>query len=158
MTHRIIAGLLLLLASAALASPTAPDLHIEDASVLGMGEVRQLRIEGRFHFDDLVQVAYPFQLVAYTDGGHYVRYDLSGTAYTGVEPALGSHLDLKDATILLSSGDEAPDAGVVAITKTTLDLSLPASLPPGRVTVQIFVEDQGRIVFSNARTAREDAP
>ena len=145
-----------LLASSSFASPTAPDLEIRSASLLEVGAIRQLSLVGSFHYDDLVQVAYPFQLVVYTESGHFVLYDLSGGTYTGEDPGIGDGIDLHDAQRLLRHRGRKADAGVVSMTPDALGLRLPATLPRESLTVQIFVEDQGRIVFSNTRRVVEE--
>lgn len=150
--RRIIMAPLLVLASAAFASPTAPDLFLRGAEVLSLGAQRQLRVEGSFHYADLVQFGYPFQLVAYTEGGHFVRYDLSGTVYEGVAAPLGASLDAGDVAALLAESRPVAIEPVVSITDRALDLRLPWGLPAGPLTIQIFVEYQGEILFSNPVT------
>ena len=154
--HRLLPILIVALASAATASPTSPDLLIRDASLITLGGVRQLHLEGTFHYEDLVQVAYPFQLVVYTQSGHYARYDLSGATYTGRKPSIGDGIDPVEATLLLRSRGRKAAAGVVSLRPDAIDLRLPEDLPDAPLSVQIFVEDQGRIVFSNALAVSEE--
>ena len=150
--RRIIMAPWLVLAGAAFASPTSPDLFLRGAEVLSLGAQRQLRVEGGFHYADLVQFGYPFQLVAYTEGGDFVRYDLSGAVYAGVAASLGASLNEDDVAALLAAGRPVAVDPVVSMTNRALDLRLPQGLPAGPLTIQIFVEYQGQTLFSNPVT------
>lgn len=155
--HRLLPILIAAVSSVALASPTSPTLLIDEASVIELGGKRQLHLEGSFHYDDLVQVAYPFKLLVYTAAGEYACYDLSGGTATGQETYLVDGLDADEAPLLMPCPGKKAKVGVVSMAPNAIDFRLPDDLPHAPLTVQIFVEDQGRIVFSNARLVTEES-
>jgi hypothetical protein len=141
----------LALASAAAATPTDPTLALTGAAAAGGAFGRMLRVEGSFHGDDLVQLAWPLQLLVRVSGGGtaYVRYDLSGGAVTGSAAALADGLQAGDVPGLLGQGTAAPDARVLFVGPGRLDVALPQAFPGGAAEAQLFVVYEGEAILSN---------
>ena len=154
--HLVAQAALLVIASAVWASPTDPTLLLDDAVVTSGGSVRQLRVSGEFHFDDLVQVAYPFQLVVVGTDGAYVRYPMGGGAVAGVAPELLDGIDALEAQALLNGGQPALDAGLLSLRRGAMELTLPGQLPAGPLTVQLYVIESDGVVFSNVLAVTEE--
>ena len=148
-----VAGLLALSPASAAAGPTDPTLVISDAFGT-QGALRVLAIVGTFPSDDLVQSAYPLQLLvrSQTDGVSYVRFGLSDRGYVGMEPALADGLDASDVPGLLAAGTPDTAAVVVGLDPTRVTVVLPPGFPAGSVEVQFFVLEPGETVpvLSNA--------
>jgi hypothetical protein len=140
-----------LLAPPGATTPTDPTLAIADVATHGDGGPRLLRIDGSFQALDLVQLAWPLQIVVRetTVGTGYVRYDVVTGPVTGNAPALADGLDAADVPGLLASGSPSPDGAVVFLGVTRLELLLPATFPAGPAEVQFFVVDEGEAVLSN---------
>jgi len=94
---------------------------------------RTLRLAGEFPADDLVQLAYPLQVLVRDTGPSavYIRFDLSAHAVTGVAPELADGLDADEAIALLSRGtaiDEAEELFVVEAGQPILSNPFPFDL------------------------------
>lgn len=112
---------------------------------------RVVRIDGSFHAQDLVQLAYPLQILVRI-GTQYVRYDLSSGAVSGVAAELADGLQADEAEDLLTQGAPAAGARVLFLGLGRIELALPASFPAGTGQAQLFVIDEGEVVLSNALT------
>jgi hypothetical protein len=137
------------LAEAALATPTDPTLALTAADFAGGAIHRVVRVDGSFQAQDLVQLAYPLQVLIHA-GASYVRYDLSAGAFTGTAAELADGLQAGEAPGLLTKGTAADDAQVLFLGLGRLEVSLPAAFPSGPAAVQMFVIDEGETVLSNA--------
>jgi hypothetical protein len=139
------------LASAAAATPTDPTLALTTASAATGTLTRTLRVEGAFQAEDLVQLAYPIQLLVRetTTGTSYVRYDLSGGAVTGTSAALADGLQAGEAEALLTQGTSAPSARVLFLGLGRLDVTLPTGFSSGPAEAVLFVLDAGEVILSN---------
>jgi hypothetical protein len=138
-----------LCASSALATPTDPTLVLTGAASATGDFARVVRVDGSFHAQDLVQIAYPLQLLVHA-GATYVRFDLANGAVSGVAPALADGLQAGEAEALLAQGTPAPAARLLALGLGRLEVTLPASFPAGAAEVQLFVIDEQEAVLSNA--------
>jgi len=134
---------------AALATPTDPTLILTAAASAAGDGGRVLRIDGSFHAQDLVQLAYPLQVLVRM-GTAYVRFDLADGAVTGSAPELADGLQAGEAQGLLGAGTPAPDARVLFLGLGRLEMALPASFPAGAAEAQLFVIDEGEAILSNA--------
>jgi len=132
----------------ALATPTDPTLVLTAAASAAGGAGRVLRVDGSFHAQDLVQLAYPLQVLVRA-GTLYVRFDLSDGAVIGSAPQLADGLQADEAEALLDEGAPAPDARVLFLGLGRLELALPASFPAGPAEAQLFVIDEGEAILSN---------
>jgi hypothetical protein len=137
------------LAGGALATPTDPTLALTGAGFAGGAIHRVVRVDGSFQAQDLVQLAYPLQVLVHA-GASYVRYDLSAGAFTGTAAELADGLQAGEAPGLLTKGTAAADAQVLFLGLGRLEVSLPATFPAGPAAVQMFVIDEGETVLSNA--------
>jgi hypothetical protein len=149
------------LAPRALATPTDPTLALTSASAATGALHRAVRVDGSFHAQDLMQIAYPLQLLIRetSAGTGYLRYDLPGTAVTGTSAALADGLQAGEAQALLAGGAPAPGAEVLFLGLGRLEVLLPASFPAGPAEVQLFVIDEGETILSNPLPiVVEDAP
>ena len=145
-------GLLVLGASAPVATGTGTDPTLAlSAVVVEVGTTtRAVRLTGEFPADDLVQLAWPLQVLIHEAGGpRYVRYDLSDAAFSGLAPGLADGLDSTEAMVLLVEGAPSPDARVLFLGAGRIELLLPASFPSGGAVVQMFVLDEGEPILSN---------
>ena len=131
-------------------TPTDPTLAISDASALGKGGPRLLRIEGAFQALDLVQLEWPLQILVRetTTGTTYVRFDVVLGPFSGDASELANGLDPADVPGLLAAGTPA-DGDVVFLGERRLEVLLPVSFPAGPAEVQLFVVDEGDVVLSN---------
>jgi len=147
----VLAAAFILLAWPAASTPTDPTLAIAEAASHGDGGPRLLRIDGSFQALDLVQLAWPLQILVRetTAGTSYVRYDLVTGPLTGNAPGLADGLDPADVPGLLASGSPSPDGAVVFLGLTRLEVLLPTAFPAGPAEVQLFVVDEGEAVLSN---------
>jgi hypothetical protein len=151
----LLLGAGLALAAAAAATPTDPTLALTAAAAAAGAQgtaVRTLRIEGSFQADDLVQLAWPLQLLVRetTSGTSYVRYDLAGGAVTGTSAALADGLQAGEVPTLLQQGTPAPSARVLFLGLGRLDVALPSGFPGGPAEASLFVVDEGQTILSNA--------
>jgi len=130
---------------------TDPFLALTGVSVEVGATARVVRLEGDFLTDDLVQLAYPIQILIRETalGASYVRYDTSLGAFTGVAPELLDGLAPEEASALLSQGSPSPDAKIVFLGSGRIELLLPASFPAGGAEVQLFVLETGQVILSN---------
>jgi len=130
---------------------TDPTLALTGVSVEVGATVRAVRLEGEFPADDLVQLAYPLQILVRetAPGSRYVRYDASLGAFTGVAPELSDGLAPDEALALLGQGSPSSDAKIVFLGSGRIELVLPALFPPGAAEVQLFVVEAGEVVLSN---------
>ncbi|MBW2315944.1 MAG: hypothetical protein JRH10_17375 [Deltaproteobacteria bacterium] len=110
-----------------------------------------VQLEGSFPDADLVQLAYPLQIVVRetTSGAGYIRFDLSGAAVIGSAAELADGLDPDEALALLGQGSPEPDAQLVHLGLRRLEVLLPASFPAGGAEAQLFVVDEGEVILSN---------
>jgi hypothetical protein len=133
------------------ATGTDPDLALTHVVCSSGENVRVVRLEGHFPADDLVQLAYPLQVLIREigPGTRYVRYDLSATAVRGDAPELADGLDPSEVADLLAQGNPAPKAVVAFMGVGRLDLVLPGSLPAGPAEAQLFVLENADPVLSN---------
>jgi hypothetical protein len=150
----LLLGASLALAAAAAATPTDPTLALTGATAAAGAAgtaARMLRIEGSFQADDLVQLAYPLQLLVRetTTGTTYVRYDLSSGAVTGSSAALADGLQAGEVNALLGQGTAEPAARVLFLGLGRLDVALPPSFPGGPAEALLFVVDEGETILSN---------
>ncbi len=135
------------------ATGTDPELALHSAVAQTGTTVRVVRLMGYFPADDLVQIPYPLQVVVHeAGGGQYVRYDLSGAAVSGMAPALADGLDAADALALLGEGAPSPDATVLFLGNSRIEVRLPASFPTGGAVAQLFVLYKGEAILSNPLT------
>jgi hypothetical protein len=149
---RWLAAASILLASAALASPTDPVLVLDAVrSAAGAGPT-WVRIDGILPGDDLVQIPYPLQLVIHEQNAspRFVRYDQSGAVVTGESALLEGGLDPADAEALLAVGTPAPDGAVTHVASGRIEVMLPAGFPAGPAQAQLFVLDGDGAIVSNA--------
>jgi hypothetical protein len=141
----------LLLAAPGAATPTDPTLALADVAAHAEGGPRLLRLDGSFQALDLVQLAWPLQILVRetTIGTGYVRFDVVTGPVTGTAPSLANGLDAADVPGLLASGSPSPDGALVFLGVTRLEVLLPATFPAGPAEVQLFVVDEGEVVLSN---------
>ncbi|MBW2290735.1 MAG: hypothetical protein JRG94_00335 [Deltaproteobacteria bacterium] len=143
------------------AGPTDPTLVLSNGLAVS-GSSRLVRLHGVFPGDDLVQVAYPLQLLvrSLVDGTSYVRYELATEVLVGTDPALADGLDPADVPGLLAAGVPSPDGAVVFLSSDQIDVLLPASFPVGGAEAQLFVLEPGETVaiLSNALQLQVPAP
>jgi len=130
---------------------TDPALALTGVSVEVGATACVVRLEGDFLEDDLVQLAYPLQILIRETalGASYVRYDTSLGAFTDVAPELLDGLAPEEALALLGKGSPSPDATIVFLGSGRIELLLPASFPAGGAEVQLFVVDTGQVILSN---------
>ncbi len=154
-----IARVLLLAVAMGAASPgfggaTDPTLALSEVSAESGTSLRLVRLVGVFPSQDLVQLAYPLQvLVRETGTGTgYVRYDLASGAFVGQSADLVDGLDPGEAAALVGEGTAAPDAGVAFLGRDAVEVLLPASFPAGPAEAQVFALDAvgGPPILSNA--------
>jgi hypothetical protein len=145
------------LTSPALATPTDPTLVLTAAAAATGTGHRVVRIDGSFHAQDLVQLAYPLQILVRV-GTQYVRYDLSAGAVSGVAAELADGLQADEAEALLGEGAPAAGARVLFLGLGRLEVALPASFPAGSGEAQLFVIDEGEVVLSNALPVAVGSP
>lgn len=131
------------------ATPTDPTLALTAATCVTGTALRVLRVDGSFHAQDLVQIAYPLQLLVHV-GASYVRFDLVSGTRTGLAPALADGLSADEAVALLGAGSPAPDGRILFLGAGRLEVALPESFPSGAAEAQLFVVDEGEPVLSNA--------
>jgi hypothetical protein len=130
---------------------TDPTLALVDATSHGDSGPRLLRLDGSFQALDMVQLAWPLQILVRetTVGTGYVRFDVVNGPVTGIAAALADGLDAVDVPGLLAGGTPAADGEVVFLGVTRLEVLLPVSFPAGPAEVQLFVVDEGEAVLSN---------
>ena len=87
----------LCLASGAFATPTDPTLVLTAAASATGALHRVVRVDGSFHAQDLVQLAYPLQVLVRDRRRTYVRFDLSAGAVSGTAAALADGLQADEA-------------------------------------------------------------
>ena len=140
------------LTPAAFATPTDPTLVLTNASTATGALHRVVRADGSFHAQDLVQLAYPLQLLIRetTTGTGYLRFDLPGAAAAGSAAELADGLQADEAEALLASGTFAPGARVLFLGLGRLEVLLPEDFPAGPAEIQLFVIDEGEAILSNA--------
>ncbi len=151
---RPLAALLAVCVSASVATGTGwnPTLALSDVVAEVGSTARSVRLSGEFPADDLVQLRYPVQILIRETGvgAHYVRYDLSAGAVTGVAPELADGLDATEALALLAMGTPSPDARVSFLAEGRIEVLLPASFPSGAAEAQLYVIEEGQTILSNS--------
>jgi hypothetical protein len=115
---------------------------------------RTVRLEGDFPADDLIQLAYPLQVLIRDTGRSavYVRFDLAAGAVgalVGVAPELTDGLDAVEAVALLAQGTPNEEAEVLFVGPGRIDVLLPSDFPAGQAEAQLFVLEGDSIVLSN---------
>ena len=130
---------------------TDPFLALTGVSVEVGTTARVVRLEGEFLADDLVQLAYPLQILIRetAPGARYVRYDTVAGAFTGVAPELSDGLAPGEAVALLGQGSPSPDAKIVFLGVGRIEVLLPALFPEGGAEVQLYVVEAGEPILSN---------
>jgi hypothetical protein len=141
-----------LLATSALASPTDPVLVLDAARSAAGTAGSWVRVDGVLPGDDLVQVAYPLQLVIQEQGTNprFVRYDLSGGIVEGQSGLLDDGLDPTEAAALLLVGSAAADGAITGLGTGRIEVMLPTGFPSGPAQAQLFVLDDEGAIVSNA--------
>ncbi len=132
----------------AIAAITDPKLAIRSAVAESGVSTRLASVDGSFPHDDLLQQPVPVQLIVF-NGASYVRYDLSGDALAGSDPALLDGLDAQDAESLLRAGAPDPTARVVSVAPGRVEAQLPDAFPSGRAVAQMFIVHEGDVILSN---------
>jgi hypothetical protein len=135
-------------AAAVGAAITDPRLAIEQAVAEAGSTSRLVSVAGSFPAEDLLQQPVPVQLLVFS-GASYVRYDLSGGAFTGSDPALVDGLQAQDVPALLAAGVEEPTAEVALVVPGRVDVLLPAAFPAGGAVAQLFIVHEGDAILSN---------
>lgn len=130
------------------AAITDPKLAIRSAVAETGVSSRLASIDGSFPADDLIQQPVPVQLIVFV-GADYVRYDLSGGAATGSDPALLDGLDAQEAQALLGAGAPDPTARVVSVVPGRIEARLPDGFPSGHAVAQLFIVHEGDVILSN---------
>ena len=153
--HRscIAALCLFLMGSAvALASQTDPFLELQEARAISGPTRSVVQLTASFPDQDLVQLAYPLQVLIRVVGAgdDYVRYDLSAGAFVGSSPDLRDGLSADEALALLDEGTAVMDARVTLVGPGRIELQLPQAFPEGAAEAQLFVENEGEAILSNA--------
>ncbi len=153
---RVITGFTVAIAAIAFASTasgtgTDPELALWRATCDVGDSSRTVRLEGEFPADDLVQLAYPLQVLIRDTGRSpvYVRFDLAAGALNGVAPELADGLDANEAVALLAQGRPIEDAEVLFVGPGRIDILLPAGFPIGPAEVQLFVLEGDSLILSN---------
>ena len=148
---RLIAACLLLVPSIGAGASTDPVLALAGDQAEVGDSARLVRLEGVFPAQDLVQQAFPLQILLRetTTGSGYVRYDLSGAAFTGSAPEIADGLDPAEAAALLNQGSPAPDAEVVLLARDRIEVLLPIAFSSGPAEAQLFVIDADAPILSN---------
>lgn len=123
------------LATAAVAGSTEPELAIADVRPFVEAGVVTLRIRGNFDYDSVTRLGYPLAVVVEQDG-NVAKMFLDGhvTAATGGGP----QTDIPDAP------------GVVSVQATELSVVLPAEIAvPGQGTTHLEATFDGDVLQSN---------
>jgi len=130
---------------------TDPTLALTRVSVEAGSSARAVRLEGEFPADDLVQLAYPLQILIRETGpaARYVRYDTSAGVVTGVAPELFDGLAPDEAVALLGQGSPSPDAKILFLGGGRIEVLLPEAFPDGGAEVQLYVVEAGEPILSN---------
>jgi len=141
----------LLAPASAMGSPTDPVLALTGARSARGTALVLIQLDGSFPGADLVQLAYPLQIVIRetSSGTGYIRFDLSGDAVAGSAAELADGLDSDDALALLGQGTPVSEAQLVHLGLRRLEVTLPASFPSGGAEAQLFVVDEGEVILSN---------
>jgi len=145
----------LLLASPTAASITDPVLYLSRATDFQGVNGRLIRIEGSFPWNALLQSGYPIQIVFWNDenDSEFVRFDLSGNAFTGVAEAFEGGLTPAEATALLSLGvpvgETNNDLRLVHVGRGRIEALLSGPFATGPLAAQLFVLDGTTTFVSN---------
>jgi hypothetical protein len=147
-----LAAAALLVAGAALASPTDPVLVLDAVRSAAGSGAAWVRVDGELPGDDLVQIPYPLQLVVYESAPNprFVRFDLGVGVVAGQSALLADGLDPAEAAALLAAGAPAADGALLHVGSGRIEVLLPAGFPAGAASVQLFVLDDGEAIVSNA--------
>ncbi len=131
-TLGLVVALLGAMAAPGWAGPTDPTLLLSEA-LASQGSSRLVIVRGVFPGDDLLQVAYPLQLLVSSDvdGVSYVRYALAQGGFSGTDAALSDGLDPADVAGLIGAGTPAPEALIASIDVSSISVLLPSAFPAG---------------------------
>jgi hypothetical protein len=143
-------AVILVCARLAWAGATTPDLILASGStMLGSGGVWTLSLTAAYDYSNAVQAAYDLELIVH-QGQTFVRFPLSGSARTGMSPALADGLGTADLPALDAASALAP-AGVrvVSFDATSIIVTLPPSFQAGAVTASLAATVDEGPVLSN---------
>lgn len=130
------------------ATITDPALALSRAAVTSGATARLVHLEGALPDEDLVQLAYPLQLLIWS-GANYVRYETGGEPVEGQAPQLADGLDPDEAIALLGHGAPSAGARIAFLGPGRIDVLLPATFPPGEAQAQLFVVEGADVLLSN---------
>lgn len=151
----------LLCAALLLVPPLAGAAPTDPVMVLAAGEAHGswIGIQGEFPAADLVQAPIVVQVLVreLASGTGFVRFELGGGAFEGVEPALADGLDTTEALALASAGSVA-NARVLFVGAARLELLLPPGFRTGPLEVQLFSIDAEGATLSNPLVVTGGAP
>jgi hypothetical protein len=111
-----------------------------------------LQIDANFPAADLVQQAFPVQVLVRDlagDGTRYARFPLGSPPVTGDAPELADGLDTADVAGLLASGTPLAGARVLQMSPGRIEVWLPADFALGDAEVVLFVVYEGDPLLSN---------
>lgn len=144
--------------SRASAGGTDPLLSIVAASAIAGTSTVTLAIDGAYQHGDVVQIDYPVQLLLWDQGAStYLRFDLTGSVWSGQNAGLADGLSAAEAAALLGSGTSVSNARILRLDADRIELAVPSSFPSGSSLVQLFV-DEGGVVLSNAIAVNIPSP
>ena len=134
-----------------LAGFTSPKLALLGASAVVADGARSATIQaGELDFSNTVQGGTALHLVVF-QGTAFVRYPLYGSAVSGTSTALAND-QIEDVEVsgFLSEGSAAPSGiRIVALTATTLTVTLPANFSAGACRAQLLTLPTEGVVVSN---------
>lgn len=133
------------------AAITAPALALDRAEATRGESGVLVRLEGTFSQADLVQESIPLQILVreMATGTGFVRFDLPGGAYEGVEPILAGRLDAAGVAAVLEQTTPSPGARLLLLDTDRVDLLLPSEFPSGPAEVTLFLIYRGDTLISN---------
>jgi hypothetical protein len=144
-----------LLTSPTAASITHPELYLSRAVEFQGANGRLVRLDGSFPWNALLQSGYPVQVVIWNDvnGSDFVRFDLSGNAFTGVAAAVESGLTPAEATALLPVGvpvgESNSELRLVYVGPGRIEALLSGPFATAPLAAQLFVVDGTKTFVSN---------
>lgn len=150
----ILVGVVLLTSPTA-ASITDPVLYLSRAVEFQGANGRLVRIDGSFPWNALLQSGYPVQIVIWNEvnGSDFVRFDLSGDAFTGVSETVESGLTPAEATALLDVGmpvdETSGDLRLVHVSPGRIEALLSGPFATAPLAAQLFVVDGTTTFVSN---------
>lgn len=142
----------------AFAGGTDPLLSIVSANAIAGTSTVTLAVNGAYQRGDVIQIDYPVQLLLWDQGAStYLRFDLTGTAYSGQNSGLADGLNASEAAALLNAGTVTANARILRLDPDRIEVAVPSSFPSGSAQAQLFV-DEGGVVLSNAITVNIPSP